>query len=62
MTVLGALTAFGWVIVIGLAVVVIGSVIYWLRPKSTRGGAEAHELSDAEPHKRREPPTTMGPH
>jgi hypothetical protein len=62
MTVLGALTVFGWVIVIGLAVVVVGSVVYWVRPKSTDAAAEAHELADAEPHKRREPPTTMGPH
>ncbi len=62
MTMLGALTVFGWVIVIGLAVVVIVSIIYWVRPKSTRAEVEAHELADAEPHKRREPPTTMGPH
>lgn len=59
---LAALTVFGWVIVIGLAVVVIGSIIYWVRPKSTRGGADANGLADAEPHKRRDPPTTMGPH
>jgi hypothetical protein len=62
MTMLGALTVFGWVIVIGLAVVVVGSIIYWVRPKSTRAGVEAQELADAEPHKRRDPPTTMGPH
>jgi hypothetical protein len=62
MTMLGALTVFGWVIVIGLAVVVVGSIIYWVRPKSTRAAAEDHELERAEPHKRRDPPTTMGPH
>jgi hypothetical protein len=62
MAILGALTVFGWVIVIGLVVVVVGSVIYWVRPKTTRASAEAHELADAEPHKRRDPPTTMGPH
>ena len=62
MTMLGALTVFGWVIVIGLAVVVVGSVIYWVRPKATRSAAEAQELAEAEPHRRRDPPTTMGPH
>jgi hypothetical protein len=62
MTTLGALTVFGWVIVIGLIVVVVGTVIYWVRPKTTRAEAEAQELGEAEPHKRRDPPTTMGPH
>ena len=62
MTMLGALTVFGWVIVIGLAVVVVGSIIYWVRPKSTRAAAEAQDLAESEPHKRRDPPTTMGPH
>jgi hypothetical protein len=62
MTVLGSLTVFGWVIVIGLAVVVVGSIIYWVRPKSTAAATEDHELEADEPHKRRDPPTTMGPH
>ena len=62
MTMLAALTVFGWVIVIGLAVVVVGSIIYWVRPKSTRAAAEDQELERDEPHKRRDPPTTMGPH
>lgn len=62
MTPLGALTVFGWVLVIAVAFVVVASIIYWVRPKSTRAGAEARELADAEPHKRRDPPTTMGPH
>jgi hypothetical protein len=62
MTMLGALTVFGWVIVIGLAVVVVLSIIYWVRPKSTDAAPEAQELAETEPHKRREPPTTMGPH
>jgi hypothetical protein len=59
---LGALTVFGWVLVIALVFVVVGSIVYWVRPKSTGAAAEAQELAQGEPHKRREPPTTMGPH
>jgi hypothetical protein len=61
MNMLGALTVLGWIIVIGLAVAVVGSVIYWVRPKPTPEQLEEHQLAEAERRREREPPG-MSPH
>jgi predicted membrane channel-forming protein YqfA (hemolysin III family) len=46
-----ALSVFGWVVVIGLVVVVIGTIVYWLRPKASPEALQEHELHEDEREK-----------
>jgi hypothetical protein len=56
-----ALTVLGWIVVIGLAVVVIGTAVYLIRPKPTADELEEHELAEAERRRHPDPPG-MSPH
>ena len=53
---LAALTVLGWIIVIGLAVAVIGTIIYWVRPKPSAESVEEHEQMEAERRRHQDPP------
>jgi hypothetical protein len=52
---LAALTVLGWIIVIGLAVAVIGTIIYWVRPKPSAESLEEHEQIEAERRQQPDP-------
>ena len=56
-----ALTVLGWIIVGGLAVALVGTIVYWVRPKPTAEKLEEHELAEAERRRHSDPPG-MSPH
>ena len=54
-----ALTILGWIIVIGLAVAVIGTIIYYVRPKPSLEQVEEHREMEAE-HRQHPDPRDEG--
>jgi flagellar motor component MotA len=56
-----ALTILGWIIVIGLVGAVIGTIVYYVRPKPSAEKLEEHAQMEAE--RRRDPdPPGWSPH
>jgi|1185.fasta_scaffold503459_2 hypothetical protein len=58
-----ALTVLGWLIVAGVVVVVIGSVLYGTKRRSTiKAEAEDQRLAEADLRRERGGPPGMSPH